>query len=94
MITRDDWGSDAREVPKEKHLSGKIFTQRIERNNLTLRTRIQRLARKKICFSRSIELHEKVIGAFIEKTMFYSLESPADFDSIIQKITFLASVRV
>ncbi|WP_233963262.1 IS1 family transposase, partial [Pectobacterium versatile] len=24
-----------------------------------------------ICFSRSIELHEKVIGAFIEKYMFY-----------------------
>ncbi|WP_032153217.1 IS1 family transposase, partial [Escherichia coli] len=28
-------------------------------------------ARKTICFSRSIELHEKVIGAFIEKHMFY-----------------------
>ncbi|MEI7412314.1 IS1 family transposase, partial [Pectobacterium aroidearum] len=27
--------------------------------------------RKTICFSRSIELHEKVIGAFIEKHMFY-----------------------
>ncbi|EOJ9695390.1 IS1 family transposase, partial [Escherichia coli] len=26
---------------------------------------------KTICFSRSIELHEKVIGAFIEKHMFY-----------------------
>ncbi|AZT35192.1 hypothetical protein EL006_06395 [Salmonella enterica subsp. enterica serovar Stanleyville] len=25
---------------------------------------------KKICFSRSIELHEKVPGAFIEKHMF------------------------
>ncbi|MCW1975855.1 UNVERIFIED_ORG: IS1 family transposase, partial [Pantoea agglomerans] len=24
-----------------------------------------------ICFSRSVELHEKVIGAFIEKHMFY-----------------------
>ncbi|OZI14866.1 hypothetical protein CE195_05710, partial [Sodalis-like symbiont of Philaenus spumarius] len=28
-----------------------------------------------ICFSRSVEIHEKVIGAFIEKHMFYSLES-------------------
>ncbi|ASG89420.1 IS1 family transposase [Salmonella enterica] len=71
MITSDDWGSYSREVPKDKHLTGKIFTQRIERNNLTLRTRIKRLARKTICFSRSIELHEKVIGAFIEKYMFY-----------------------
>ncbi|NLS55227.1 IS1 family transposase, partial [Hafnia alvei] len=71
MITSDDWGGYAREVPKEKHLAGKIFTQRIERNNLTLRTRIKRLARKTICFSRSIELHEKVTGAFIEKNIFY-----------------------
>ena len=71
MTTRDDWGSDAREVPKDKPLTGKIFTQRIERNNLTLRTRINRLARKTICFSRSIEIHEKVIGSFIEKYMFY-----------------------
>ncbi|WP_113640105.1 IS1 family transposase [Escherichia albertii] len=71
MLTSDDWGSYGREVPKNKHLTGKIFTQRIERNNLTLRTRIKRLARKTICFSRSVEIHEKVIGAFIEKHMFY-----------------------
>ncbi|WP_244577544.1 IS1 family transposase, partial [Escherichia coli] len=37
----------------------------------SLRTRIKRLARKTICFSRSVEIHEKVIGAFIEKHMFY-----------------------
>ncbi|HDD8719659.1 TPA: IS1 family transposase, partial [Escherichia coli] len=24
-----------------------------------------------ICFSRSVEIHEKVIGAFIEKHIFY-----------------------
>ncbi|WP_134806422.1 IS1-like element IS1N family transposase [Shigella dysenteriae] len=71
MLTSDDWGSYGREVPKDKHLTGKIFTQRIERNNLTLRTRIKRLARKTICFSRSVEIHEKVIGTFIEKHMFY-----------------------
>lgn len=71
MLTTDDRGSYARELPKEKYLTGKIFTQRMERNNLTLRTRIKRLAHKTICFSRSVELHEKVIGAFIEKHMFY-----------------------
>ncbi|EIC83102.1 iso-IS1 ORF2 [Serratia sp. M24T3] len=48
MITSDNWGSYAREVPKDKHLTGRIFTQRIELNNLTLRTRIKRLARKTI----------------------------------------------
>ncbi|EAQ0265265.1 TPA: IS1 family transposase, partial [Salmonella enterica] len=29
------------------------------------------LARTAICFSHTAELHEKVIGAFIEKHMFY-----------------------
>ena len=48
MLTSDDWDSYGRVVPKNKHLTGKIFTQRIERNNLTLRTRIKRLARKTI----------------------------------------------
>ncbi len=57
MVTSDDWGSYGREVPKEKHL--------------TLRTRIKRLARKTIGFSRSVDIHEKVIGSFIEKHMFY-----------------------
>ncbi|OZI14454.1 hypothetical protein CE195_08565, partial [Sodalis-like symbiont of Philaenus spumarius] len=31
------------------------------------------------CFSRSVEIHEKVIGAFIEKHMFYSLDSLSYF---------------
>lgn len=68
-------GSYVRKVPQDKHLADNIVTQRIERNNLTLRTRIKRLTRKTICFSRSIELHEKVIGAFIEKQIFYSLDA-------------------
>lgn len=71
MLPTGDWGSYAREVPKEKHLTGKIFTQRIERNNLTLRNRIERLARKTLGFSRPVEIHEKVIGSFIEEHMFY-----------------------
>lgn len=75
MVTSDDCGRYAREVPKEKHLTGKIFTQRIERNNLPLRTRIKRLARKTISFSRPAEIHKKVIDSFIEKHMFYWLEA-------------------
>ncbi|STO19822.1 IS1, transposase orfB [Escherichia coli] len=71
MLTTDERGSYTRALPKEKHLTGKIFAQRIERNNLTLRTRIKWLARKTLCFSRSVELHEKVIGAFIEKHISY-----------------------
>lgn len=36
MITRDNRSSYTREMPQDKHLVGKIFTRRIERNNLTL----------------------------------------------------------
>lgn len=56
----------------------KVFTQSIEHYNLTLRIRIKCLARKTTCFSRSIELHEKFIGAFIEKYMFYTPGSSID----------------
>lgn len=58
-ITRDNRSSYTREMPQDKHLVGKIFTRRIERNNLTLRTHIKRPARKTICFLRSLEIHEK-----------------------------------
>ncbi|EDX0052044.1 hypothetical protein IC374_003591 [Salmonella enterica] len=36
MIMTDEWGYYKPEVPVDKHLVRKIFTQRIERNNLTL----------------------------------------------------------
>ncbi|GAB5125216.1 hypothetical protein ECPV1252_45250 [Escherichia coli] len=58
-------------VTEGEALTGEIFTRRIECNNLALKPRIKRLARKTICFSLSVELHEKVIGAVIEKYMFY-----------------------
>ena len=71
IVTSNDRGCNVREVTKEKYLTGKIFTQPIELNNLPLRTRIKRLARKTICFSRSVKINVKVIGSVIEKNMFY-----------------------
>ncbi len=53
-------------LPEGKHLTGKALTQRIERTNLTLRIRIKRLNRKTIDYSKSEEMHDKVIGTFIE----------------------------
>ncbi|MFI0400373.1 MAG: IS1 family transposase, partial [Thiolinea sp.] len=38
--------------------------------NLTFRTRLKRLARRTICFSKSVELHDKVIGEFIHRYHF------------------------
>lgn len=82
MVTSDDLGSYAREEVEEKHLTGKIFTQRLERNNLPLRTRIRRPARKTICFPRSVEIHEKIIGSFIEKHMFCWLEALSNYETM------------
>ena len=45
--------------------TGKKNTQQIERDHLTLRTRIKRLCRKTICFSKSEEIHKAVVGTFI-----------------------------
>ncbi|WP_032126932.1 IS1 family transposase, partial [Piscirickettsia salmonis] len=42
----------------------------IERKHLTLRTRIKRLARKTICFSKSEKMHDVLIGLFINKFEF------------------------
>ena len=48
----DDWGAYERHLDAKKHHIGKRDTQKIERKHLTLRTRIKRLARKTICFSK------------------------------------------
>jgi insertion element IS1 protein InsB len=66
----DDWGAYQRLLHPAFHTVGKTNTQKIERKHLTLRTRIKRLARKTICFSKSIRLHDVVIGLFINRYEF------------------------
>jgi insertion element IS1 protein InsB len=66
----DSWGAYERHVDPAFHTVGKRHTQKIERKHLTLRTRIKRLARKTICFSKSIWLHDVVIGLFINRYEF------------------------
>ena len=72
-ITRyytDSWGAYGRHLALEVHSPGKRNTQQIERKHLTLRTRLKRLVRKTICFSKSIEMHAIVIGLFINRFEF------------------------
>lgn len=66
----DGWGAYARLLDENQHVVGKSNTQKIERKHLTLRTRIKRLARKTICFSKSEWLHDIVIGLFINRYEF------------------------
>lgn len=66
----DDWGAYERNLPKEKHVISKRYTQAIERKHLTLRTRIKRLARRTICFSKLETMHDIVIGLMINRVEF------------------------
>lgn len=61
----DNLGTYERHLDPQGHETGKDNLQKIERKHLTLRTRIKRLARKTICFSKSIFMHDLVIGLFI-----------------------------
>ena len=66
----DDWGAYQRHLDLEQHIIGKENTQKIERKHLTLRTRIKRLARKTICFSKIEQMHDIVIGLFVNRYEF------------------------
>ena len=66
----DYWGAYTRHLDPEEHTPGKRNTQKIERKHLTLRTRIKRLVRKTICFSKSIQMHDIVIGLFVNRYAF------------------------
>ena len=63
----DDWGTYPRHLDSEEHRIGKQDTQKIERKHLTLRTRIKRLARQTIGFSKTRQMHDIVIGLFINR---------------------------
>ena len=54
-------------LPDKTHITGKLYTQRIERENLNLRNRLKRLNRKTLGYSKSAEMHDRVIGTFIER---------------------------
>lgn len=65
----------------ESRLKGKLlviskrYTQRIERHNLNLRQHLARLGRKSLSFSKSVELHDKVIGHYLNINTINKLES-------------------
>jgi IS1 transposase len=66
----DAAGVYERPRPVAAHTVGKINTHQIERKQLTLRTRIKRLARKPLCFSKAVFLHDTVIGLLVNRYEF------------------------
>ena len=66
----DGWGTYQRHLAPEKHAVGKVHTQKIESKHSNLRTRIKRLARRTICFSKTTTMHDLVIGLFLNRYEF------------------------
>jgi IS1 family transposase len=66
----DHWGAYTRHLNPDVHSPGKRNTQKIERKHLTLRTRIKRLVRKTMCFSKTIQMHDIVLGLFVNRYAF------------------------
>jgi len=52
---------------------GKENTQKIESKHINLRTRIKRLVRRTICFSKTTTMHDLVIGLFMNRYEFVRL---------------------
>jgi insertion element IS1 protein InsB len=72
-ITRfytDGWGTYERHLTPEQHVVGKQHTQNIESKHINLRTRIKRLVRRTICFSKTTPMHDLVVGLFINRYEF------------------------
>src|SRR5262249_308721 len=80
-----------RHIAPEQHHVGKEHTQKIESKHLNLRTRIKRLVRRTICFSKTTTMHDLVIGLFINRYEFgvalspgiHTFETPSTPDSIL-----------
>ncbi len=61
----DGWPLYESRLKGKLHVISKRYTQRIERHNLNLRQNLARLGRKSLSFSKSVELHDKVIGHYL-----------------------------
>src|SRR5688500_1741500 len=69
----DGWGSYQRHIDADEHQVGKANTQKIESKQINLRTRIKRLMRRTICFSKTERMHDLIIGLFINRYEFSRL---------------------
>ena len=66
----DKAGVYQRHLARAQHTVGKLTMQKIERKHLTLRMRRKRLARTTLCFSRSCEMHDLLIGLYMNRVEF------------------------
>ena len=61
----DQWKAFAEVLPKEKHIIGKKYTKKIEGINTWFRTRLRRLVRRTVCFSKKLIYHYSIMKTAI-----------------------------
>jgi insertion element IS1 protein InsB len=66
----DGWGAYEQHGEAEPHTSGKAHTQKIDSKRINVRTRLKRLVRRTLCFSKTERMHALVIGLFIHRYAF------------------------
>ena len=66
----DGWGAYARPLDAAQPQVGKENTQKIASKHINLRTRIKRLVRRTLCFSKTERRHDLVMGLFMNRYEF------------------------
>nr|WP_274724342.1 IS1 family transposase [Xenorhabdus bovienii] len=61
----DGWRGYEKTLAGKLHVVSKRYTQRIERHNLNLRQHLARLICRARSFSKSVEMHDRVIGYYL-----------------------------
>lgn len=61
----DEWEAFKAVLPKAKHLAGKQYTKNIEGVNTFFRTRVRRLMRRTVCFSKKLIYHYSMLKIII-----------------------------
>ena len=61
----DQWRAFTEILPKEKHIIGKKYTKKIEGINTWFRTRLRRLVRRTVCFSKKLIYHYSIMKTAI-----------------------------
>lgn len=65
LFLTDEWEAFATVLPKTKHLIGKQYTKAIEGINTFFRTRVRRLVRRTVCFSKKLIYHYSMLKIII-----------------------------
>ena len=87
----DNFMSYGEKISNENRVIGKMYTQGIERMNLTLRNFVRRLNRKTICYSKRLDMHVTAIYLVIRKLFYFKDEKEMDCLFLFPNINLITS---